>query len=102
MDHLLVEGDKKKEKYWINKENKYRKTPNSPIDLEKIKPIDPTINIYFKKYIKKEKKTTSIPLPLGTPHISSRSTIVKIVPPHIINPSLYVVTVWMISQNFEI
>lgn len=43
-----------------------------------------------------------LPFPLGTPHISSGSSIVKIIPPHIINPSSYIVTIRVIRQDPEI
>ena len=45
----------------------------------------------------KEKKN-----PLGTSHISPRSTIVKVIPPNIINPSLNVIAIGVIGKNPKI
>lgn len=39
---------------------------------------------------------------LGTPHISSRATIIKVIPPNSINPTLNIIAIWMISQNLQI
>lgn len=69
-------------------------TPSTLNALQKGEPISPK-----PKNAKKKKKKKSLFLcfiPLGTFHISSWSTIVKVIPPNIIYSSLYVIAIWMI------
>ena len=96
MDDLLV---KKQEKKSTNKNFNLNIRINDPSSLNE--PYHQNPKMPQKKKDKEKKKVhliyNSISLiPLGTLYVSARSTIVKVIPPHIINPSLYIIAIWVV------
>lgn len=90
IDGPPVELDEK----WINNKIKYKNYPKLNEGKTQITP---------KKIQKKRKILNFHPFnfPLGTPIILSRPSIVKIISPDSINPSLYVIAIRVIRQNPE-